>query len=51
VNLHIETAKASRPLEGFIPNLKLKLLDQLSELARFKQLIRLAPAHLTPLGL
>jgi integron integrase len=36
VNPHIETAKASRPLEGFIPNPKLKLLDQLSEVARFK---------------
>lgn len=36
MNPHIETAKASRPLEGFIPNPKLKLLDQLSEVARFK---------------
>jgi integrase len=36
VNPHIETAKASRPLEGLIPNPKLKLLDQLSEVARFK---------------
>jgi integron integrase len=36
VNPHIETAKASRPLEGVIPNPKLKLLDQLSEVARFK---------------
>jgi integron integrase len=36
VNPHIETAKASRPPEGLIPNPKLKLLDQLSEVARFK---------------
>lgn len=36
VNPDIEPAKASGPLEGFIPNPKLKLLDQLSEVARFK---------------
>ena len=36
VNPHIEPAKASGPPEGFIPNPKLKLLDQLSEVARFK---------------
>jgi hypothetical protein len=29
-------AKASRPREGFIPNPKLKLLDQVSEVMRFK---------------
>jgi hypothetical protein len=34
-----------------IPNPKLKLLDQVREVMRIKQLIRLAPAHLTPLGL
>jgi len=33
---HIEMAKASRPPEGLIPNPKLKLLDQLSEVVRFK---------------
>jgi hypothetical protein len=31
-------AKASRPREGFIPNPKLKLLDQVSEVTRFKHL-------------
>jgi integron integrase len=36
VSFPIEPAKASRPPEGFIPNPKLKLLDQLSEVARFK---------------
>ena len=34
--LDIEKAKASKPLEGFIPNPKLKRLDQLSEVMRFK---------------
>src|ERR1017187_3859614 len=33
---YIGKAKASRPLEGFIPNPKLKLLDQVSEVMRFK---------------
>ena len=33
---YIGTAKASRPREGFIPNPKLKLLDQISEVMRFK---------------
>ena len=28
-------AKASRPRDGFIPNPKLKLLDQVSEVMRF----------------
>ena len=32
----IEKAKASGRLDGFIPNPKLKLLDQLSEVMRFK---------------
>lgn len=36
VRLDIGKAKASRPLEGFIPNPKLKLLDQVSEVMRFK---------------
>jgi integron integrase len=36
VNPHIEPAKASRPPEGLNPNPKLKLFDQLSEVARFK---------------
>jgi hypothetical protein len=36
VRLDIEKGKASRPLEGFIPNPKLKLLDQVSEVMRFK---------------
>ena len=35
VRLHIEKGKASRPLDGFIPNPKLKLLDQVSEVMRF----------------
>jgi hypothetical protein len=33
---HIEKAKASGGWEGFIPNPKLKLLDQVSEVMRFK---------------
>ena len=33
---HIEKAKASTPPEGFIPNPKLKLLEQVSEVMRFK---------------
>jgi hypothetical protein len=33
---YIGKAKASRPREGFIPNPKLKLLDQVSEVMRFK---------------
>ena len=32
----IENAKASNPPAGFIPNPKLKLLDQVSEVMRFK---------------
>ena len=32
----IENGKASRPREGFMPNPKLKLLDQVSEVMRFK---------------
>ncbi len=32
----IEKAKTSRPWEGFIPNPKLKLLDRVSEVMRFK---------------
>src|SRR5690348_7635939 len=32
----IKKAKAYAPLEGFIPNPKLKLLDQVSEVIRFK---------------
>ena len=36
MSLHIENAKASRRPEGFIPNPKLKLLDQVSEVMRFK---------------
>jgi integron integrase len=36
MRLDIDTAKTSRPLEGFIPNPKLKLLDQVSEVMRFK---------------
>jgi hypothetical protein len=37
--------------EAVVPNPKLKLLDQVREVMRLKQLIRLAPARLTPLGL
>ena len=33
-------AKASGPAEGFIPNPKLKLLDQVSEVIRFKHYSR-----------
>ncbi len=33
---NIGKAKASKALEGFIPNPKLKLLDQVSEVMRFK---------------
>src|ERR1039457_2086633 len=33
---YIGKAKASRPREGFIPNPKLKLLDQVSEVMRYK---------------
>src|ERR1051326_1390299 len=36
VGPYIEKAKASTPPEGFIPNPKLKLLDQVSEVMRFK---------------
>jgi integron integrase len=36
VGPYIGKAKASRPREGFIPNPKLKLLDQVSEVMRFK---------------
>jgi hypothetical protein len=36
VGLDIENAKASAPREGFIPSPKLKLLDQVSEVMRFK---------------
>ena len=32
----IGKAKASRPREGFIPNPKLKLLEQVREVMRFK---------------
>jgi hypothetical protein len=32
----IERGKAYQPLEGFIPNPKLRLLDQVSEVMRFK---------------
>ena len=32
----IEKGKAYRPAEGFIPNPKLRLLDQVSEVKRFK---------------
>ena len=32
----IENGKASRPREAFIPNPKLKLLEQVSEVMRFK---------------
>jgi len=35
MSFDIEKAKASKPREGFIPNPKLKLLDQVSEVMRF----------------
>ncbi len=36
VRVDIGHAKASKPREGFIPNPKLKLLDQVSEVMRCK---------------
>ena len=36
MDLHIGKAKASNTLERFIPNPKFKLLDQVSEVMRFK---------------
>ena len=36
VRLHIGKTKASEVREGFVPNPKLKLLDQVSEVMRFK---------------
>ena len=36
MRLDIGKAKASRPREGFCPNPELKLLDQVSEVMRFK---------------
>ena len=36
MKLDIGKAKAPRPREGFIPNPKLKLLEQVSEVMRFK---------------
>ncbi len=38
VRFNIGKAKAYGPPEGFIPNPKLKLLDQLTEVMRFKHL-------------
>ncbi len=35
MSLNIGKAKASKPLERFIPNPKLKLLEQVSEVMRF----------------
>ena len=47
MNPHIEPTKASYPKEGFIPNPKLKLLDQLREVLRFKHYsIRTEEAYL-----
>ena len=36
VRTHIDSAKASTRREGFIANPKLKLLDQVSEVMRFR---------------
>ena len=36
MGFYIERGKAFRPREGFIPNPKLELLDQVSEVMRFK---------------
>jgi hypothetical protein len=36
MGFYIGTAKASRPREGFIPNPKLKLLEQVGEVMGFK---------------
>jgi hypothetical protein len=41
---HIGKAKASKTLERFIPNPKLKLLDQVSEVMRFKHPILFRPS-------
>jgi len=35
VSPYVEKARASTPREGFIPNPKLKLLDQVSQVMRF----------------
>ena len=35
IGSYIRREKASRPREGFIPNPKLKLLEQVSEVMRF----------------
>ena len=45
MDLHIGKAKASRTLERFIPNPKLKLLDQVSEVMRFKHSILFRIPH------
>lgn len=37
MSFHIGTANTSKPSERFIPNPKLKLLDQVSEVMRFKR--------------
>ena len=36
ISLHIDSRITSKVREGFIPNPKLKLLDQVSEVMRFK---------------
>src|SRR5215831_16737079 len=36
IGFDIQSAKTSKPRDGFIPNPKLKLLDQVSEVMRFK---------------
>jgi hypothetical protein len=36
VRFDIGKAKASKPLQGFIPKPKLKLLEQVNEVMRFK---------------
>jgi hypothetical protein len=47
--LRLQTGRTG--FEAVVPNPKLKLLDQVREIMRLKQLIRRAPARLTPLGL
>ena len=46
VRLNIGKAITSAPLDGFVPNPKLKLLDQVSEVMRFKHYsIRTEPTY------
>ncbi len=49
MGFYIGREKASRPREGFIPNPKLRFLDQVSEVMRFKHhSLRTEPAFPSP---